>query len=155
VADGMGGMAAGEIASQAAVEAVSEAAISELAGSPGACPSAEAQSAMLERWALDAHARVRGALDALKARGGCTLLCACLVDRRLAIAHVGDCRLYLARDEQLELLTRDHSAAMERCLREEIAPDDLRLDPDRSVLTRSLGGAWPPEVDTLAEQGES
>src|SRR5436309_10923538 len=53
VADGMGGMAAGEIASEEAVTAVAEAAAARLAG--GACPSAREQAALVEEWAIAAH----------------------------------------------------------------------------------------------------
>ena len=152
VADGMGGMAAGEVASEAAVGAIAgKAAL--LVGRTR--PPANEQAALVQAWILAAHEEVRAALDPIHAHGGCALLCACLIDRRLTMAHVGDCRLYLVRNDEVDLLSRDHSAAMERCLREKIAPDELRADPERAVLTRSLGGAWPPEVDTLVAVGGS
>lgn len=101
-----------------------------------------------------ANNKVCAALEARRARGGTTLLCASVVNRRLAIAHVGDCRLYLLREGQARLLTRDHSLTMARALQGELTMAEVRHHPDRSLITRSLGDRQPlPEyfVDTLEQ----
>lgn len=150
VADGMGGMAAGEVASQIAVDAVVEQAMLALASNR--CWDAETQSELLRTWACEANRRVCDALDTQHARGGTTLLCGCLHGGRLAIAHVGDCRMYRISGHEIELLTRDHSLAMAQVLQGEITLDEVRSYPDRSRVTRSLGERHPmPDyyVDTL------
>lgn len=150
VADGMGGMAAGEAASQAAVNALRKQALSTLSEHQG--PLGDDQTAMVKAWVTEANDRVCDVLAARDARGGTTLTCACLVGHELAVAHVGDCRLYRISDDDIELLTRDHSVAMARVLQGEISLDDVRTSPDRSRVTRSLGDRQPLAewyVDTL------
>ncbi len=155
VADGMGGMTAGDVASQAAVRAVFEAAAATLAGSPEL--TADSQCAATKQWAVSANERVCRALEERGARGGTTLVCACVLNRRLTIAHVGDCRIYLIRDGDILALTQDHSLAMALVLQDEIKMDQVRDHPDRNRVTRSLGDRNPlPEyyVDTLQQTQE-
>jgi protein phosphatase len=143
LADGMGGMEAGDVAAGAAVSTVLHAAAA-LASGP--LPDAQQQAALVKEWSRAAGVAAYRALDACHAHGGCTLLVALLVDRRLTVAHIGDCRLYLVRRGGTELLTRDHSVAMALALQQEITIEDIRLHADRSKLTRSLG-----EREILAE----
>lgn len=137
VADGIGGMAAGEVASEVAVKAVLAAAAADFAGQPA--PSADEQVARVRRWVYTANEQVCAALGERQAVGGCTLVCACLVGRRLTIAHVGDCRIYHIRGDAVQVLTRDHSLAMAHALQGEIPMEAVRHHPDRSQVTRSLG----------------
>jgi protein phosphatase len=151
LADGMGGMAAGEVASSVAVQAVMAAAAA-LAWNRAVSP--QEQVRMVKQWVSGANEKVCAALEARRARGGCTLLCACLVGKRLAIGHVGDCRLYLLRGGEAELLTRDHSLAMTLVQQGELRPDEVRRHPDRNKVSRSLGERNPlPDsfVDTLEQ----
>ena len=149
VADGMGGMAAGEVASEVAVKTV----MAEAADV--AHPLAAGEHAQIVRqWIQTANGKVCAALQTPGARGGTTVVCACLVNRRLVIAHVGDCRLYLLRAGEVQLCTRDHSLAMALALQGELAPDEVHHHPDRSKVTRSLGDRQPlPDyfVDTLEQ----
>jgi len=151
VADGMGGMEAGEVASERAVRTVLSEAASTFSTSP--CPSTEDQVRLVQEWVHKANEEVCAAMEQQRARGGTTFLCCLLVGKRLAIAHVGDCRLYLVRAGEITLLTRDHSLAMTLAMQEgKVDPDALRHHPDRSRLTRSLGERSPlPQyfVDTL------
>lgn len=142
VADGMGGMEAGEIASEIAVKTVlSEAACSL---SVNASLSSDEQVRMVKEWVHKANEKVCAAMEQRRAKGGTTLLCCLLVGERMSIAHVGDCRLYLVRKGSATLLTRDHSLAMALALQEgKVDPDALRHHPDRSRLTRSLGDRSP------------
>lgn len=152
VADGMGGMAAGELASAAAVNTVLTEATAALAASPSL--SAEEQSQMTADWVRKANENVCDAMEAKQARGGCTLVCAFVVDKRLTIAHVGDCRIYLIRDGSIQTLTRDHSVAMSLVMQGQLDIGELRTYPERGNVTRSLGerkklpGHY---VDTLAQ----
>ena len=96
VADGMGGMAAGEVASATAVNTVLTEATAALAAPANL--SAEEQAQMTAEWVRKANDKVCDAMEAKQARGGCTLVCAFVVEKRLTIAHVGDSRIYLIRD---------------------------------------------------------
>ena len=139
VADGMGGMAAGEVASAVAVNTVLAEATAVLAASPNL--SAEEQARMTTDWVRKANEKVCDAMEAKQAKGGCTLVCAFLLDKRLTIGHVGDCRIYLIRDGSIQTLTRDHSVAMSLVMQSQLDISQLRGYPDRSNVTRSLGDA--------------
>jgi protein phosphatase len=141
LADGMGGMAAGEVASAVAVRAVLAAAAAALAGNPAVSPQQQVQ--LVKQWVSAANEKVCAALEARRARGGCTLLCASLVGRRLAVGHVGDCRLYLLRQGRATLLTRDHSLAMTLVQQGGGSLDEVRRHPERNKVSRSLGERAP------------
>ena len=152
VADGMGGMEAGEAASGAVVRSIE--AQAQAAFSARSLSSQEAHVSEVKKWVHEANERVISALERRKAKGGSTVVCVCLVGSRLAIAHVGDCRLYLIRSGEARVLTRDHSLAMALVMQGEMELADLRKHPERSQVTRSLGDRRPmPEylVDTLEQ----
>ncbi len=152
VADGMGGMAAGEVASAVAVNAVLSEAMAALAASPNL--SADEQAQLTADWVRKANDKVCDAMEARQVRGGCTFVCAFLLEKRLTIAYVGDCRIYLVRDGSIQALSRDHSVAMSLVMQGHLDINELRTYPDRSNVTRSLGerkelpGHY---VDTLAQ----
>lgn len=142
VADGMGGMEAGEIASETAIKTVLSEASCALSTNTSLSP--DEQVRMVKEWVHKANEKVCAAMEQRRAKGGTTLLCCFLVGERMSIAHVGDCRLYLVRNGNATLLTRDHSLAMALALQEgKVDPDALRYHPDRSRLTRSLGDRSP------------
>jgi len=152
VADGMGGMEAGEAASGALVRSIE--AQAQAAFSARSLSSQEAHVSEVKKWVHEANERVISALERRKAIGGSTVVCVCLVGSRLAIAHVGDCRLYLLRSGEARVLTRDHSLAMALVMQGEMELADLRKHPGRSQVTRSIGDRRPmPEylVDTLEQ----
>ena len=116
--------------------------------------SAEEQAQMTAEWVRKANDKVCDAMEAKQARGGCTLVCAFVVEKRLTIAHVGDSRIYLIRDGSIQTLTRDHSVVMSLVLQGQLDISELRGYPDRSDITRSLGERknLPDHyVDTLAQ----
>jgi protein phosphatase len=139
VSDGMGGMAAGEVASQAAVEAF-------VAGSPPHPlddPKAQADWAIRLVW--DSN---QAALDALAGRdGGCTLTGVLLVGTRYALAHVGDCRAYRWIRGSLEQLSQDHSLVASLVASGMITPEEAQHHPDRNQVLRSLGNLRQPQPD--------
>ncbi len=63
------------------------------------------------------------------------------------VSHVGDCRVFRLRDQALELLTTDHSQAMELLRMRLIRPEQAATHPGRHLLTRSLGGDISLRVD--------
>ncbi|GIW36751.1 MAG: hypothetical protein KatS3mg073_0896 [Meiothermus sp.] len=144
VSDGMGGMAAGERASQAAVETF-------IAGNPPhAIDDPQAQSDWGVRLVWAANQAVLEALAGLD--GGCTLSGVMLWGARYTVAHVGDTRVYLWRQGQLQQLTRDHSLVASLLASQMITREEAMRHPDRNQVLRSLGNLRQPQggyVETL------
>jgi protein phosphatase len=154
VADGMGGMAGGDIASTVAVQTVlahAGACCCVGAGTEGTV-AAMGQAQRLKEWVAAANEAVCAALGERGVQGGCTIVCTFLLGQRLALAYAGDCRIYLLRDDELRPLTRDHSYVMALVMQGEVTPEGVRSHPDRNKVTRALGERHPlPEyyIDTL------
>lgn len=129
VCDGMGGHAAGEVASSIAVNTLVEKA------------PLDADDVYLGAAVEAANAAViEGAANGQGKEGmGSTCTCAVISGDRLAIAHVGDSRLYLLHQGTLVRLTHDHSYVEELVDAGEITADEARVHPSRSVITRALG----------------
>ncbi len=70
---------------------------------------------------------------------GTTIVAALFYDNRVAVAHIGDSRLYRLRDEVLESLTRDHSLLQEQIDSGLISKDDARLSKNKNLVTRAVG----------------
>ena len=129
LADGMGGHAAGEVASSLAVETIAK--TSPNAADPALlAASVEAANAAI----IEAAANGLG-----KSGMGCTATCAYIEGNTIAIAHVGDSRAYLLHEGTLIRVTRDHSYVEELVDAGEITADEARVHPNRSVITRALG----------------
>ncbi len=143
VSDGMGGMASGEVASQTAVAAILREAALWGAAFDGTMPTEADQALLVKTWTREANRQAVDAMNKIGARGGCTLVCGLVIDRRLTLAHVGDCRTYLWRSGELTQITRDHSYVMSLVLQGEITREQMRDHPDRSKITRSLGDRHP------------
>jgi len=149
VADGMGGHAAGEVASRLAVEAFSRE-MERLSGAPAPDGTLEER---LRRAAATAN---RAILDAARADPategmGTTLTAVALAPGRDAFAgvHIGDSRAYLFRDGTLRQLTTDHTWVQQQVDAGKLSPLEARRHPYASVLTRALGLAANPEFDTF------
>jgi PPM family protein phosphatase len=132
VCDGMGGHAAGEVASRIAVDTI--------LGSYYRNEDPDRASALEESF-LQANAAVytqgRGTM-------GTTGVAALLYDDALHVANVGDSRAYLIRDGALRQLTQDHSFVAEQVAAGLLTPDQARYSVHRNVITRALG--YQPEV---------
>lgn len=129
VADGMGGHAAGEVASEIAVNTLSEYAPASI--------DAEALNAAV----IQANKEVIAAsLDGRGREGmGTTMTAAMLEGERLVIAQVGDSRAYLLHKGELQQLTRDHSLMADMIEAGQLTEEEARTHPNRSVITRALG----------------
>lgn len=136
VADGMGGAAAGEVASAIAVEVIAR----EVEGGAGL----GAAIAAANRSILDAAASGRG-----RAGMGSTVVAAQVSGRNFTVAWVGDARAYRWGDG-LRRLSHDHSRVQELLDAGMIDAEAARLHPQRSVITRVLGG--PDGTAAAAEQ---
>jgi protein phosphatase len=129
VADGMGGMSQGEVASKLAVQTVLEEPI------PAEFNSIEQQSEWLVSLVHKANESV-----ATKVRdGGTTLSITLAVGRECAIAHVGDSRIYLLRQGEIRQLSEDHSLVAMLVASGQITQEESLDHPDRNVLTKSIG----------------
>lgn len=155
VADGMGGHAAGEVASGLAIRGAAEVVLSEfLAGTIDVnSPYDEAKAKEIVRKAvLQANKYVLGEA---KARGndmGTTLTMALVVDDRAVIGNVGDSRTYLFRDGQLQRISKDHSLVMRLVELGQISEDDIYTHPQRNAVLRSLGDKPEIEVDLFTQR---
>ena len=135
VADGMGGHAAGEVASEMAVQIVSK----EL-GSLRGVPDAEASTRM--RAAIrKANAAIfdRTLAEPDKRGMGTTTTVMVLFSRRYLIGQVGDSRAYLLREGDLLQLTKDHSYVQEQVDAGLLTPEQARTHPYSNVITRCVG----------------
>jgi PPM family protein phosphatase len=139
VADGMGGAQAGEVASRAAIEAIEN-------GLPDGPGSPEERLAGL---VLDANARIieMARADRERAGMGTTMTAAYVTEGDVAIAHVGDSRLYRLRGGDLERLTEDHTLVAELERQGKITQEEAGRHPQRSIITRALGAEHDIQVD--------
>ena len=129
VSDGMGGHAAGEVASSIAVETVGERA-------PGTADD------VLLGAAVEAAnmAVIEAAEQGIGKPGmGCTVTSVLIEKNKMAVAHVGDSRAYVLRQGTLVRVTHDHSYVEELVDSGQITADEARTHPSRSIITRALG----------------
>ena len=150
VADGMGGHGNGEIASSLTIEAASDyLRQSEENGSIEAAGGASATSRTL-RSAIEAgHERVVRAVseDEGLTGMGTTVVGLMVGPQSVSVAHVGDSRAYLLRDEKLYLVTEDHTWVNEQVRAGYLSQDQARSHPLKSVVTRAVGGEHDVDVD--------
>ncbi|HSV75065.1 MAG TPA: Stp1/IreP family PP2C-type Ser/Thr phosphatase [Chthonomonadales bacterium] len=144
VADGMGGHAAGQIASEIALKLVIAGYFDSVADEP-----AEA----LEDAIAEANNRIHSvAMEAPGRSGmGTTLTAVALIEDRALVAHVGDSRAYLVRDGAIRQITRDHSWVAEQVRIGALTLEQAEQSPYRNVITRSIG-AWPSVEPELLEE---
>ena len=161
VADGMGGHAAGEVASRVAVDAIAE--FVELTGGNqeitwpfGLDDTISYEGNRLKTAVRHANTRVIEATrESAEYEGMATTVAAVLVDGDIAnLAHVGDSRIYLWNGEGIEQLTRDHSWVNEQIENGAISPEQARSHPLRNVVTRALGGRADLVVDIQSRRME-
>ena len=154
VADGMGGHAAGEIASKVAVDSINEFVCLTGGDEEITWPFGLDENISYDGNRLKTAIRYanRKVLEATKEKseyeGMATTVAAVLVDGDTGnIGHVGDSRVYLVRDGQITQLTSDHSWVNEQIQSGVISADQARTHPLRNVVTRALGGKPDLQVD--------
>jgi PPM family protein phosphatase len=139
VADGMGGMAKGEHASQAAVRGFLGFEIHDLSRSTVADATQHA------------NARVIEALEGKS--GGCTFTGIIAEGERVVLGHVGDTRAYLVTDQLVQQITEDHSMVMMLVKMGIITAEEAHNHPDSNKVMRALGSnrVLPPDYVDTAE----
>jgi PPM family protein phosphatase len=144
VADGMGGHAAGEVASEMAVHIVQRelSPVRDLDGEDVVQMVATA----LKRANRAIHDRTLTETD--KQGMGTTVSALLLAGSRYLIGQVGDSRVYLFRDGTLTQLTKDHSYVQEQVDAGFLTPEQARYHPYSNVITRCVGASDSVEPDT-------
>ena len=142
VADGMGGVKGGAVASQLAVDVIkafvserTEIVKGDIVGSVGAANYAIFQ---------------RGLEEPSLSGMGTTLVGLCFVGNRLLCVNVGDSRAYLVRDQKVTQLTEDHTLIHELLRSGAISEDQVENHPVAHMLTRSLGPTADIQIDCFS-----
>jgi protein phosphatase len=152
VADGVGGHMGGENASRAAVEAIADYVKETMNAFYGADESDETAffSALTEAAETCNQAVIKRAHDAGQPTGATTLTLFVAVWPRLYLLHVGDSRLYLYRDHELQRLTRDQTMAQDLVDSGVLAKEQAVRSPLAHVLTSAIGGSQTsPDVSRV------
>jgi len=147
VADGMGGHAAGEVASALVVNTLAQKALADMAaGGEFATGGKDRQD-----WVQEAVAQANGAVfERRQAAGtdmGSTLVLAVLEGNAAYVAHVGDSRAYLVNARGIRRLTADHSLVERLVATRQISREDAQTHPQRNVIYRTMGDRPRVEAD--------
>ncbi len=146
VADGMGGHAAGEVASEMAVQIVARHLL------PIASVLDAGASEKLAQAMRDANRAIydRMLAEVDKQGMGTTASVLVLSDNQFLIGQIGDSRIYLLRDGALSQLTKDHSYVQEQVDAGLLTPEQARYHPYSNVITRCVGASETVEADIYA-----
>lgn len=156
VADGMGGHAAGEVASARAIEvskqhlATNRQVLKDLAANPSQANRAAAAALVevaIQRACADIYRMA--AADATKRGMGTTYVSLVLAGGKGIIGHVGDSRVYLVRNGQCHRLTEDHTLVAAQLKAGTITKEQAANSQYRNVITRAVGIQESVQVDTL------
>lgn len=145
LADGMGGHAGGEVASQIAVKAIPDVVRTQLSTETSPYVQPDKLESLLGHALESANQRIRKAAaedDSLKGMGTTIVVVAITHSPsgfQASVAHAGDSRAYLFREGTLSLWTKDHTLMEERLDLNLITAKQVRTHPLRHVLTKALG----------------
>ncbi len=161
VADGMGGHAAGEVASSTSIQAVAEFAEKFARDKSLTWPFgfdtrlSNEDNALVTGIQLANQTLCKMQQDRTELNGmGTTLVGVRVTGDQAVIAHVGDSRVYRMRGSEFELLTSDHSWVNEQLLKNIITAEEARTHRYRNVITRALGNRTELEIDLRMEKVE-
>ena len=148
VADGMGGHAAGEVASRVAIETV--------APLDEDLPGSDLISALRESVeTANGYLRDMVAADSALEGMGTTLTALLSAGQRLGLVHVGDSRAYLLRNDELTQITHDHTLVQSLVDEGRITPEEATTHPQRSWITRALDGRGEIELDLAVREAHA
>jgi serine/threonine protein phosphatase PrpC len=147
VADGMGGHAAGEIASRLAIETLHE--VLERKDTESEPMSVEDAAEWLRGAVVEANRRICDSIRLHEERRGMGTTVVALVHsgQDAVVGHVGDSRLYLLRGKELVRMTSDHSWVNEQVKLGLMNDDTAQRHPMRNIVTRALGSRPDVLVD--------
>jgi serine/threonine protein phosphatase PrpC len=145
LADGMGGYNAGEVASGMATSLITDGFHEAWEPRTVERLSREEAKALAERLIREQIARANTAVFTTSQNNpecagmGTTLVMSLFHDNFVAVAHIGDSRLYRLRGESMEQVTRDHSLLQEQLDSGLITPEEAKLSQNKNLVTRALG----------------
>ena len=139
--DGMGGHAAGDVASSLVV--------GELVHLDGEAHGADDSLDILERAIEEANSRLADVMEVYPDSDGMGTTCIAMMraGSKLAVANIGDSRAYLLRGGRLSQITKDHSFVQQLLDEERISDDEALHHPQRSLVTRVLTGRPEDQPD--------
>src|SRR5213075_477161 len=149
VADGMGGHAAGEVASEMAVQIVQR----ELTGIRDLETNGVDRQVMEALKSANRKIHERTMIEVDKQGMGTTVSVLIIAGHRYLIGQVGDSRVYLLRDGALIQLTKDHSYVQEQVDAGFLTPEQARYHPYSNVITRCVGAS--PDVEPDVYKGDT
>jgi len=150
VCDGMGGQAAGEVASKMGVDILLDYFRKEMTAAGGEAqekklsgPASLASAIQLANRSIFRAGQEQNGRNGM----GSTIVAALVRGHSLAIAHVGDSRIYLVRQGAIQQLTQDHSWVMEQVRRGYITLEQAQKSEMQNVILRALGSEEAVEAD--------
>ena len=157
LADGMGGYNAGEVASGITISVMSTEIKQRLGKVRPGDKNENGEDvgvALLRENVQKANAAIFSAAQSQPqyAGMGTTVVSALFYDNRVAVAHVGDSRMYRLRGDIFETITRDHSLLQEQIDGGMISKEDARLSMNKNLVTRAVGIDAEVEVETHAHE---
>ena len=158
VSDGMGGHAAGDVASKITVETLDEYYRDTAKSSPSTfpirLPLLDVEKFRMATAIKLANAKIfeTAANDPSKKGMGCTVDAAYFTQGRFYVGHVGDSRVYRIRDQRMQMLTEDHSLANDYMRMREMTPEVMHNFPQKNVVVRALGLAEQVAVDVIIDE---
>jgi len=163
VADGMGGHAAGDLASRVAVESVCDFVrqnsrpLTPDTAPFGMDPELSDTANRIMNAICIANRKIReiATRNEQVAGMGTTVVCAQVEGHVITIGNVGDSRAYLFRQSGYRQISQDHSWVNEQLQKKLISPEEARVHPWRNVITRALGSRDELEVDMFVERVRS
>jgi serine/threonine protein phosphatase PrpC len=154
VADGMGGHAAGDVASGLAIDTIAEKMVTHLLA-PQLTGDANSESFDAQGWLADAIQAANQAIldhrDEIGTNMGTTLVAAIVIGDVATVANVGDSRAYLVNDEGIRQITTDHSLVERLVALGQITPGEARVHPQRNVIYRTIGDKEEVEIDFFVQ----
>ena len=158
VCDGMGGHAAGEVASRLAVDTIHESMQKYLAGENVPLVGEPRQDCSPPSNFLLSSIQMANKAIYEKAQShpdyagmGTTIVAVLGIGDRLALTHVGDSRIYRVRDGKIAQVTKDHSVVQMQLDRGIITPEEAAESQYRHMITRALGLKAVVEIDLVEE----
>jgi serine/threonine protein phosphatase PrpC len=149
VADGMGGHQHGEVASDAAVRAMAGHVLKKI-WTPFLSNYHHPKEGTIQETMMEGVVEAQKAVVHSAPGGGTTLTAAFALGENVTITHVGDSRVYIINaDQQLRVVTRDHSFVMRLQEMGQITAEDAAVHPQRNVLYRAVGQNEPFEPDIM------
>jgi serine/threonine protein phosphatase PrpC len=158
VADGMGGAAAGEVASRLAMQILDES-FSRYVEEMNHGKPVVGIDKLADKAIRFANRRVYASANGTDGKRGMgtTLTLVAVLDRKAFLGHVGDSRAYLIRGDKIYQLTRDHSWVEEQLEKGLLSEEEAKVHEWRNLITRALGtrpNVAPDIVEIAVQKGD-